>query len=873
MCLILATALFGLSGCSFLFDTPVRSIGFYSDGFPIERIELTVGENTELNRYVKVTPSIARNKAFTAESDDENVVSVSYVNYGSDSDTVYLLGVGQGSATVTVTAKSGNASASITVNVSYAEPYLISVMPVDEDTYDNTVIIKSNDIRPVEFAAKLNDNVDPSLTLRWSVDGEYAGTKPQGEKFGFTPDGKGRTEITAAVTDSSGKEYSDSVFVNVTDEVENAKLGYVGETIQEAGKYSPITLSATFDALSDDNPDPVITWYVNGEAAAIGVSKFVYTPDSPGKYKISVKINGETVSADGSDGVNVAVRGIIVPQNVYIDYDNCYPKVFVRWDDIPAAAGFEVRLFNESTGKIINKDLNTLNSGISGKFTSSGFDATDWLTGSNSLFDSKISVSVKTLADDENILGESDFSEKYTCKILPKAAKSYLNKKFYDGARNLYVKSYDEFYEWFEYAMLWRPSELYGGVSLYLDYNYGSAADVIELAMKSMHFTGSYDYSGTDEALNIGNFKIRFYTDASPSKRTDRHVSTQWNAMRPHVNYDPDKVRNPKTVFPIDYRTPVSVSTTDQLYYVAQLGYNPVPTAGSAAEKAYSYARKTLRYIISADMTDIEKIHAVYDWIMWRVVYDYEVLDYDDLTVAVQYEAYYLESVLTDANYYGVCDAMSKAFALMCNIEGIDCVRVTGTASSGGTRGGHAWNKVKCDGEWYVCDCTWGDASEQIMANGAALESASHRYFMLSNTEIAATHREDNGNFPATASARYAWYDRTVNYKDKSFDLYVDDVIGCKQEIRTLVDYFADVTKGSSKTYSVGANPELNTVTSNYVSFEFVIGNGGVTVDGKYAYRYLRDELKAYGYVIGKNCYVTSDKIGKLYHVSVYLPV
>ena len=36
---------------------------------------------------------------------------------------------------------------------------------------------------------------------------------------------------------------------------------------------------------------------------------------------------------------------------------------------------------------------------------------------------------------------------------------------------------------------------------------------------------------------------------------------------------------------------------------------------------------------------------------------------------------------------------------------GVDCIWVTGT----GGGGPHAWNIVKCDGQYYYVDTTWGD--------------------------------------------------------------------------------------------------------------------------------------------------------------------
>ena len=48
-------------------------------------------------------------------------------------------------------------------------------------------------------------------------------------------------------------------------------------------------------------------------------------------------------------------------------------------------------------------------------------------------------------------------------------------------------------------------------------------------------------------------------------------------------------------------------------------------------------------------------------------------------------------------NKYGVCESYSEAFQTLCLAVGINCTGVVGTAG-----GGHKWNCVELDDEWYV---------------------------------------------------------------------------------------------------------------------------------------------------------------------------
>ena len=60
---------------------------------------------------------------------------------------------------------------------------------------------------------------------------------------------------------------------------------------------------------------------------------------------------------------------------------------------------------------------------------------------------------------------------------------------------------------------------------------------------------------------------------------------------------------------------------------------------------------------------------------------------------------------------YAVCDGYSLAFEYLLQQCGIEAVFVCGKAgSSPEDAGGHAWNMVKMDGEWYEVDSTWDDS-------------------------------------------------------------------------------------------------------------------------------------------------------------------
>ncbi len=89
-------------------------------------------------------------------------------------------------------------------------------------------------------------------------------------------------------------------------------------------------------------------------------------------------------------------------------------------------------------------------------------------------------------------------------------------------------------------------------------------------------------------------------------------------------------------------------------------------------------------------------------------------------------------------NKYGVCESYSEAFQTLCFAVGINCCGVVGTAG-----GGHKWNAVQLDGEWYMCDITFDDPI------GNSPDDAYHYYFNRTSQWFAEdNHNWDNCDWP-----------------------------------------------------------------------------------------------------------------------------
>jgi hypothetical protein len=215
------------------------------------------------------------------------------------------------------------------------------------------------------------------------------------------------------------------------------------------------------------------------------------------------------------------------------------------------------------------------------------------------------------------------------------------------------------------------------------------------------------------------------------------------------------------------------VNTSEELFWAVSTHVKPVFTnTTSRAYIIYEKAKDVLREIISDNMTEYEKVLSIFDYIMTSTTYDYNA--YSNTTNnPMEYACYYLEAIFLNPNKLSVCDGYSKTFALLCNMEGINCVRIVGTAGVS-AQGGHAWNKVAVDGKWYVVDLTWteleGNSDGSVhyrikygtvdYSNGEPVrdyyadaylindrEESCHAYFLISDEQIKYTHQDFENRF------------------------------------------------------------------------------------------------------------------------------
>ncbi len=165
----------------------------------------------------------------------------------------------------------------------------------------------------------------------------------------------------------------------------------------------------------------------------------------------------------------------------------------------------------------------------------------------------------------------------------------------------------------------------------------------------------------------------------------------------------------------------------------------------------YTLINDIIDYIIEDNMTDIEKIKAVHDFIISNSAYDryfYDKLFLKDGTP--EYERY--EGIYHPYDAYGVlihrkgvCSGFAETFQLFMDRLGINSFEVSGQVANKNEKliddsqwetaayrkQSHGWNIVEIDGNWYHIDVTWDNP-----ANNKVSGNIEYDYFLISNDQM-----------------------------------------------------------------------------------------------------------------------------------------
>lgn len=151
-------------------------------------------------------------------------------------------------------------------------------------------------------------------------------------------------------------------------------------------------------------------------------------------------------------------------------------------------------------------------------------------------------------------------------------------------------------------------------------------------------------------------------------------------------------------------------------------------------EKLAKKAHSIFATVTSDEMTDMEMIAALHDYIVLNTAYD------------TTYTRYSIEDTLFDG--MAVCQGYAETMKLFLDALGIENKLVYGTG--GGIS--HVWNLLCLDGDWYHMDVTWDDP----LLDGKDMPGKVHyEYFMVTDDVMAKEHTWKRSDYPVALGGKY----------------------------------------------------------------------------------------------------------------------
>lgn len=720
-----------LCGCSL-----IQGILHPEGKFALSESEITL----KIGETYDVTLSNGRTDEFTLSTSDKTKVEI----YGRTS----IKAVGKTKTAVTITATNGKGdTAELKVNVDYADVSTVKIGV--ENQYQ---LLQSGETpKSVDFSATLNDGTNPDTVFSWKF------TNGAGEEVA-TASGK-----TASYLPTAGEIY----FATVTADGKTATVGFcaVEELLVYLDKYRVGT------------EEKIVVRARYFDNSLLGKTATAYVYDEGGNLISTTTL--ETIRSNGMGEVNDTIAAIGKEGNftLKVDVDGVSREVnFVVKDNV-AANHIEVGVtgnLSQTTAETVTftatlspakADVESVKWYVNDKYYSTGKTFSFKPTNRG---EHKVTAEINKITKTKTIVYLSEHDEAW-----------YYASHFHDYggyAQNRYITSKEELKNLILFVLENKIAE----IKFYAGYATPETVkkDVSEVR-DCVEESGIIPGYSLETSGNEFTIKFRFFADEAGLIETvnspeydapDGFMDAVQNTYsKPHY----DNVKKTRNFYIDSVKETMSVSTSNMLYKAVAWGYKPV-FMGSQAEnlkQIYDNAKDALSYIVSDEMSEYEKVHAIYDYIIYNVRYDHDCANAEDAYVSgnlslnekMKYYGYYLEGIFLDKFYkkdmHAVCDGKSKAFVLMCGIEGITAVRISGEASSDGKNfGGHAWNKVLLDlngtgdKEWYFVDTTWGDVGDD------SKEFLSHAYFLLSDDEVKNTHVEKTGHGYPKAEGKFDYF-------------------------------------------------------------------------------------------------------------------
>lgn len=651
-----------------------------------------------------------------------------------------------------------------------------------------------------------------SSTLKYTFD-EYTDST-----FVFSASADGvESKNTITVT----LEYADKLAdVNITSSTHDIIDGAVQQDLKDV---TPITFNANWNksALPEDT-EIDIEWTVDDDDTVLSTDEeFVFTPSGEGTFTVKLSVT------DGTDTLTATVKVVVIETYSAVST----ATISVESGATPFGEGIETQYLQMVDSE--DRDAVTLSLSVTPVGETDLTNPVTWTVrdkdGERNLSDKGRTVTFTpqygetiVTATVDNVVSKQVIIFAFTESDYT-ANEKYIGYTFVwqGGVENAYLTDQTDLNRFMQYAVSTRRVTTFEGGSAVnpengfpfetadnFDFiaNNEDHPKALNTALKSVDEAGNFSirtgYSQSGDDL----FNYVLYLDGkSEFMNPTKHYSPAEDVVQDEtalVHYKELSSSEKRSVLPIDDNPeyPTAITDSQMLYRVVGWGYKPTfdSTPESQKMKAlYDEIRKVAIDYVSEDMSDYMKALICYEWIAVHTDYDYAIVANDSLEISDKLlcNAFNLEGVFADADGEGygqaVCDGRAKAFVILCGLEDITAIRVTGQAQVGGTSEGHAWNKVLIDAngdgvkEWYLCDTTWSDRSSA----DDRVERLNKQYFLVTDAYVSATHIPDDEAYNPSCTTTFDYYAKTViENGNKDFDLFINGY----EELKNAVVYARD---------------------------------------------------------------------------------
>lgn len=714
---------------------------------------------------------------------------------------------------------------------------------------------------------KLNDDAPQKPTYKWYlkkdsqnkavIDGETSNTLKYtfdaytDSTFVFSASADGvESKNTVTVT----LEYADKLSdVSITSSTHQIIDGAVQQDLKDV---APITFNANWNksALPED-AEIDIEWTEGDDDTVLSTEEeFVFTPSGEGTFDVNLAVTY------GTDTLTATVKVVVIERFSAVST----ATISVESGADPFGEGAETQYLQMVDSEV--RDAVTLSLSVTPVGETDLDSPVTWTVrdkdGERNLSDKGRTVTftpaygeTMVTATVDNVVSkhvviiaftESDFT----------ANEKYVKATFVwdGGVENAYLTDQTDLNRFMQYAVSNRKVTAFEGSSAVnpengfpfetadnFDFiaNNEDHSNALDTALHSLDEAGNFSIcTGFSQSGDkLFNYVLYFNEDCAFMNPT-KHYSPAEDVTQDEtalVHYHQLLPTEKRSALPVDDNPeyPTAITDSQMLYRVVGWGYKPTfdSTPESQKMKAlYEEIRKVAINYVTDDMTDYMKTLIFYEWIAMHTDYDYAILEIKD---RFDYNAFSLEGVFADADGEGygqaVCDGRAKAFVILCGLEDITAIRITGDAQVGGKKEGHAWNKVLIDvngdgvKEWYLCDTTWSDRSSA----DDRIERLNKQYFLVTDDYVKDTHVADDKAYNPSCTTTFDYYAKTVvENGSKDFDLFINSY----EELKNAVVYARD--NGILLEIKVSSSVAKNASTLMDKVRAILLTNGGGNYDG-----------------------------------------